>query len=74
MDNKNYKSTQVARLNFTENSLKVPQQREMERLTQITKKTLGEHFDDVAANYDAIMDRVGYPDPEKVSEAVHQLS
>jgi len=47
--------------------LGVEQKREMEKHTQYNKDTMESHFDSLASNYDPIMDCVGYPDPDLIS-------
>ena len=40
----------------------------MERYNKYEKKDRVKHFDLLAANYEALYQRVGYPDPSKVAE------
>jgi len=43
---------------------------EMEKFNKFPKERVAEHYDSVAANYDGIYLRAGYPDPEKCAEFV----
>ena len=47
--------------------------REMEKHTTYKKQNTENHFDEIAANYDAVQKVAGYPDPEEIKELVCQL-
>lgn len=42
--------------------------KEIEKCNGFVEADAKRHYDHVAANYDAIYDRIGYPDPVKVAE------
>ena len=42
----------------------------MERYNKYEKKARVQHFDSLAANYEELYRRVGYPDPSKVADNV----
>jgi hypothetical protein len=68
------KPTPVPRLSFTNETLSGPQKKEMERQNQYSKENTIQHFDALSSNFDSIMDRVGYPDPQKVADAVTSIT
>ena len=54
----------MQKLDFTSESFDKAQVAEMEKFNKFDKDKVEQHYDSVAANYDGIYLRAGYPDPE----------
>ena len=70
----NKRTSVVPKISFTDETLNPLQYKELERQNQYTKQNMIQHFDDISSNFDSIMDRVGYPDPVKVKDAVTRIT
>jgi ubiquinone/menaquinone biosynthesis C-methylase UbiE len=53
--------------------LKIDQLSELNLYTSLYKDDVAKNFDRVCEHYEEVMDYVGYPDPEKISEQVSKL-
>ena len=45
----------------------------IEQFKHMDKDAIGDQYDAMAAKYDAYLDQLGYPDPDSITEAIHDV-
>merc|ERR1711981_313533 len=65
---------QDSKLEFNGENLSKDEIAEMEIYNKVEQSQLEKHFDRVAANYEAIHERAGYPDPEECAKMVEKFT
>jgi len=71
---KNITTMETGRLDWNTERLTRAHVAEMEKFNKFDQTKVSKHYDEVAANYEGIYLRAGYPDPKKVQEVVQEVA